>query len=96
MHWTALVRGALERASQGGDGAGVLIGDDQPHPGQTALVQRLVQRGEEAPPEHLVLTVSPLSPRSSPRTSRPPSAVMPVATTTAIDTTWEVPLRTCK
>jgi hypothetical protein len=27
-------------------------------------------------------------------TSRPPSAVIPVATTTAIETTWEVVLRT--
>lgn len=31
---------------------------------------------------------SSLSPMSTPRTSRPPSAVMPVATTTARETTW--------
>jgi hypothetical protein len=39
-------------------------------------------------------TSSSLSPTSRPRTSRPPSAVIQVATTTAIDTTREVLLRT--
>src|SRR3954453_6471982 len=32
---------------------------------------------------------SSLSPTSSPRTSREPSAAIPVATTTALETTWE-------
>ena len=36
------------------DQAGVLVGDDQPHPGQAALLRR----GQEAAPEHLVLAVA--------------------------------------
>jgi uncharacterized membrane protein YbjE (DUF340 family) len=39
---------------------------------------------------------SSLSPTSVPRISRDPSAAMPVATTTAMDTTWPVVLRTCR
>jgi hypothetical protein len=35
----ALVRHALEAAPQGLDQAGVLVGDDQLHPGQTTLLQ---------------------------------------------------------
>ena len=50
----ALVRRALEATAERGDQAGVLVGDDQPHPGQAALLQR----GQEAAPEHLVLAVA--------------------------------------
>ncbi|COW75570.1 Uncharacterised protein [Mycobacterium tuberculosis] len=39
---------------------------------------------------------SSLSPTSRPRISRDPSAAMPLATMTAIDTTWPVPLRTLR
>jgi len=46
-----LVGCSLEAASQGLDQPGVLVGDDQLHPGQSALLQR----GEEAAPECLVL-----------------------------------------
>ena len=41
-------------AAQRGDQPGVLVGDDQPDPGQAALLQP----GQERPPEHLVLAVA--------------------------------------
>src|SRR3954449_8854040 len=50
----ALVRGALEGPLEGGDEAGVLVGDHQPHSAESTLLQV----GEEGPPEHLVLTVA--------------------------------------
>jgi hypothetical protein len=34
-----LVAGALERAAQGGDQAGVLVGDQQPHPAQATTLE---------------------------------------------------------
>jgi hypothetical protein len=79
VHPAPLVSGALEGPLQGRDEAGVLVGDHQPHSTESALLQV----GEERSPEHLVSE----SPTSRPRTSRPPSAVIPVATTIAIDTT---------
>jgi hypothetical protein len=36
VHPAALMGGTLEAAAQGGDQAGVLIGDHQPHPVQAA------------------------------------------------------------
>jgi hypothetical protein len=45
---------ALKGAFESGDEAGVLVGDDQPHPGQPTTLQR----GQEAAPEHLVLAVT--------------------------------------
>jgi hypothetical protein len=48
------MRGALEGAFEGGDEAGVLVGDHQLDPGQATLLQV----GEEAAPEHLVLGVA--------------------------------------
>ncbi len=42
--------GSLEGPLEGGDQAGVLVGDDRPHPAQAALLQG----GQEAAPEHLV------------------------------------------
>jgi hypothetical protein len=79
MHPAPLVCGALEAAAQRGDQAGVLVGDHQPDPGQAAGLQV----GQERPPERLLLAVR----TAKPRTSRPPAAVIPVATTTAFDTT---------
>jgi hypothetical protein len=46
--------GSLERPAQGGDQAGVLVGDDQADTAQAALAQGL----EEAAPEHLVFGVA--------------------------------------
>ena len=37
MHPTALMAGPLERPAQGGDQAGVLVGDDQADTAQAAL-----------------------------------------------------------
>ena len=45
---------ALKDAAQGSDQAGVLVGDDQPHPGQPTLLQR----AQERPPKHLVLRIA--------------------------------------
>jgi hypothetical protein len=50
----SLMGRALEAAFEGGDEAGVLVGDDEPNPGQAASFER----GEEAAPEHLVLAVA--------------------------------------
>ena len=41
-------------------------------------------------------TSSSLSPTSKPRTSRRPSVLTPVATTTALDTTIACSVRTCR
>ncbi len=90
VHPAALVRRSLEGALERGDEAGVLVGDHQPHPAESALLQV----GQERPSEHLIVAGSSESPTSRPSTSRPPSAVIPVATATAIETTWEVALRT--
>jgi len=54
VHPAALVGGALEGALERGDEAAVLVGDDQPHPGQAAPLEG----GQEAAPEHLVLAVA--------------------------------------
>ena len=51
QRWCA---GALEGPLERLDQAGVLVADDQPHPAQAALLQR----GQEAAPEHLVLAVA--------------------------------------
>jgi hypothetical protein len=83
-----LVPGALEAAFEGSHETGVLVGDDQPHPREATAFSAVRKPRQN--------TSSSLSPTSSPRTSRPPSVVMPVATTTAIDTTCEVLLRTCR
>ena len=50
----AALRGALEGPLERGDESGVLVGDHQPHPAESALLQA----GEEGPPEHLVLAVA--------------------------------------
>ena len=54
MHPAPLMPGSLERPAQGGDQAGVLVGDDQADTAQAALAQGL----EEAAPEHLVFGVA--------------------------------------
>jgi hypothetical protein len=54
-----LVRGALEGPLEGLHESGVLVADDQPHPGQSALLER----GQEATPERLVLTVPDIEPQ---------------------------------
>lgn len=82
-----LVPGTLKGPLQRLDQTGVLIADHQPHSVQTALLQG----GQEAAPERLVLAAT-----STPRTSREPSEAIRVATTTAIETTWEVWLRTLR
>ena len=48
------VRDALETATQRGDQPGVLVGDHQPHPGQTPAAQV----GQKRPPERLLLAVA--------------------------------------
>jgi hypothetical protein len=50
----ALVGGALEAAAQGGDQAGVLVGDHQADPGQASATQV----GQKRPPERLLLAVA--------------------------------------
>ena len=89
VHSAALMPGALEAAPQRLDQAGVLIADHQSHAGQPAPFQR----GQEAAPERLVLAVADIAAEDLPRE---PSAAMPVATITAIDTTWPIGLRTCR
>ena len=54
MHPAALMGGALERAAQGGDEAGVLVGDHQAHTAQPAGLER----AQEATPEHFVFGVA--------------------------------------
>src|SRR3954471_20276603 len=48
------MRGALEGPLQGGDQAGVLVGDHEFDSAQAAFLQA----GQEGPPEHLVLAVA--------------------------------------
>ena len=62
----ALVPDALEDPAEGGDQAGVLVGDDQPHPGQAALLQG----AQEAAPEHLVLGVADVEAEDLPAAGR--------------------------
>ena len=54
MNPTALMRGALEAATQRGDQARVLVGDHQPDPGQAPSTQV----GQKRPPERLLLAVA--------------------------------------
>ncbi len=61
----ALVAGALHGPADGGDEAGVLVGDDQAHPGQATVFEV----GEELAPERLVLPAT-----GSRTSSRWPSA----------------------
>jgi hypothetical protein len=54
VHPASLMCRALEGAFEGGDQAGVLVGDDQPHRGQATAFQG----GQEAAPKYLVLAVA--------------------------------------
>ena len=75
----ALPGGADEHRGDRGLQPGVGIGDDQLDPAEAAGLQPRRNAVQNAP--------SSESPTSKPRTSRRPSAVTPVATTTAWDTT---------
>ncbi len=75
----ALVRCPLGAAPDGGDEAGVLVGDDELHPRKSALFER----AQERPPEELVFGTT----NGTPRISRCPSSRTPVAITTALETT---------
>ena len=54
MDSAALVPSSLEGACDRGDQPGVLVGDDEPDPGQAAALEV----GEELAPEHLILAVT--------------------------------------
>ena len=50
----ALMAGALQHPAQGSDQPGVLVGDDQAHPGEATAAQR----AQKAPPERFVFAVA--------------------------------------
>jgi hypothetical protein len=52
----------LKHPAEGGDRAGMLVGDDQPDPGQPALAQG----AQEAAPEHLVFGVADVTAENLP------------------------------
>ena len=83
----ALVRHALEAAPQRLDESRVLVRDHQSFTPPSPRCFRLVMNPRQK-------TSSSLSPTSSPRISRCPVAVTPVATTTAIEVTCWLVLRT--
>jgi hypothetical protein len=51
MNSASLVAGSLERAAQGGDQAGVLVGDHQADTAETSCLER----AQEPTPERLIL-----------------------------------------
>ena len=70
-----------------------------PSPAWASAITRRTPVSPRARSEPKKLCQNPslsLSPMSHPRTSRLPSVVTPVATTIAIETTWETLLRTLR
>jgi hypothetical protein len=82
MDAAALPGAALEHAAHGLGQTDVGIGDHQPDTSQTVLFEA----GEELPPEGLALAVAHLEPQQS----RRPSALTPMAATTAREQTCSV------
>jgi len=79
MDPAALPDRAQHHGADGGDQAGVVVGDHQLHSVQAALAQ--------AAQEPVQNSLDSLSPTLEPSTSRRPSALTPLAITTAWETT---------
>ena len=83
----ALMGGPLEAAPDGVHQPGVLVRNDQLHAGEASGAQG----PQEATPEHLVFGVADVEAQDL----SVPSALTPVAMTTALEVTWWLS-RTCR